>query len=115
MGEVTLVQTYQNEGKVPIEAVYVFPGSTRAAVHKAVLTIGDEVIEAQIKTKEEAEFNYRQAVSSGKTASLLSEKRPNVFQLEVGNIMPGDKIDVAIVYSEELLLEKLAIAPSSLI
>jgi Ca-activated chloride channel homolog len=105
MGQITIVQTYRNEGKVPIEAAYVFPGSTRAAVHEATLTIGDEVIKARIKTTAEAQHIYDQAVSSGKTASLLTQERPNVFQQKVGNIMPGDNIEVTIVYSEEIPFE----------
>jgi len=33
IADVTVVQTYKNEGQRAIEAKYVFPGSTRAAVH----------------------------------------------------------------------------------
>ena len=32
IADVTVTQTYRNEGQRPIEARYVFPGSTRAAV-----------------------------------------------------------------------------------
>src|SRR4051812_45940774 len=31
--EVTVTQHYANRGHVPLEAIYIFPGSTRAAVH----------------------------------------------------------------------------------
>jgi Ca-activated chloride channel family protein len=33
IADVLVFQEYKNEGKKPIEAVYVFPASTRAAVH----------------------------------------------------------------------------------
>jgi Ca-activated chloride channel family protein len=33
IADVTVTQRYRNEGKKPLEAVYVFPASTRAAVY----------------------------------------------------------------------------------
>ena len=105
MGYVTLVQVYQNEGKEPIEGVYTFPGSTRSAVHHSTVTIGDEVIEAKIQKREEAERQYSAALTQGKTASLLNQLRPNVFEQRVGNIMPGDSVKVSLTYSEELAHE----------
>ena len=46
IADVTITQEYKNEGKKPIEAVYVFPASTRAAVHSMVMTIGKRVKES---------------------------------------------------------------------
>src|SRR6476620_185377 len=40
----TLEQTYANNGDKPIEAIYVFPASTRAAVHGMTLTTGGRTI-----------------------------------------------------------------------
>ena len=42
--DVKVTQVYRNTGKKPIEAVYVFPGSTRAAVYGMKMTIGSRVI-----------------------------------------------------------------------
>lgn len=106
MGHVTIVQEYQNEGKDPIEGVYVFPGSTRAALHQSTLTIGDEVVEAKIQKREDATKQYAAALTQGKTASLLNQQRPNVFEQRVGNIMPGDSVKVTLTYSEELVHDK---------
>jgi Ca-activated chloride channel family protein len=39
IAEVTVTQVYKNEGKNTIEAIYVFPGSTRAAVHAMRMTV----------------------------------------------------------------------------
>jgi len=103
IGYVTLVQTYRNEGTDPIEARYVFPASTRAAVHNATLTIGDETIKAEIKKKDEAVQIYQRALASGNTASLLTQERPNAFEQLVGNIPPGTSVQVSLTYSEELV------------
>ncbi|HBZ57034.1 MAG TPA: trypsin, partial [Syntrophobacteraceae bacterium] len=39
IADVKVTQVYKNEGKRPIEAVYVFPASTRAAVYGMKMTI----------------------------------------------------------------------------
>ena len=50
IARVTLTQHYANSGKVPIEALYVFPASTRAAVHgMTVLGIVGELALQQSK------------------------------------------------------------------
>ena len=49
IADVLVTQLYRNEGKKPLEAIYVFPASTRAAVYGMKMTIGKRVIEAKIK------------------------------------------------------------------
>ncbi len=103
IADVTVTQVYKNEGTRPIEAIYVFPGSTRAAVYGMTMTIGDRRIVAKIKEKEQARQQYEAAKREGKTASLLEQKRPNVFQMNVANILPGDNISVELKYTELLV------------
>ena len=43
-----------------------------------------------------------EAVEAGKSASLLQQQRPNVFTMDVANILPGDRIDIELVYTEIL-------------
>lgn len=105
IADVTVKQEYRNEGKSPIEAIYVFPASTRAAVYSMTMTIGERVIKAVIKEKEQARKDYEQAKQQGKSASLLEQQRPNVFQMNVANIMPGDLIKVEMRYTELLVPE----------
>jgi len=105
IAEVRVSQIYSNMGGEPINGRYIFPGSTRAAVHGMKMTIGDRVIRAKIKEKEEARKTYEKAKKEGKNASLLEQKRPNVFSMEVANIMPGDTIEIELKYSELLVPE----------
>src|SRR5262245_7110660 len=51
---VTVTQHYRNEGQRPIEARYIFPGSTQAAVHAMTVRLGDRQIVAQIREKQRA-------------------------------------------------------------
>jgi len=48
IARVQVLQVFENTGRVPIEAVYVFPASTRAAVHGVRMKSGQRVIEAKI-------------------------------------------------------------------
>lgn len=106
IADVAITQEYQNEGKKPIEAVYVFPASTRAAVYSMVMTIGERVIMARIEEKDRARQQYEEAKNSGQSASLLEQERPNVFTMNVANILPGDRIRVELRYTEWLLPEE---------
>jgi len=96
-------QVFENRAGKPIEAVYVFPASTRAAVHAMRMKIGSRTIEAHIERKKEARAQYEAAKQAGQRASLLEQERPNVFTTSVANIMPGDRIEVELDYSEMIL------------
>ncbi|HEX7509001.1 MAG TPA: VIT domain-containing protein [Polyangia bacterium] len=98
-------QIFENTGAKPIEAIYVFPASTRAAVHAMRMKIGARTIDAKIERKAEARAQYEAAKQSGKRASLLEQERPNVFTTSVANIMPGDRIEVELAYSELVVPE----------
>jgi Ca-activated chloride channel homolog len=103
IADVTIRQIYKNAGKVPIEAMYVFPASTHAAVYSMTMKIADRLLVAEIKEKEEARKTYEKAKQEGKSASLLVQERPNVFQMNVANIMPGDTIIIEMKYTELLV------------
>jgi Ca-activated chloride channel family protein len=103
IADVKVTQIYKNEGKNPLEAIYLFPASTRAAVYSMRMTIGERTIVAKIEKREEAREQYEKAKAEGKSASLLEQQRPNVFQMNVANIMPGDEIKVELSYTELLI------------
>jgi Ca-activated chloride channel family protein len=103
IADVRVRQTYANEGALPIHARYVFPGSTRAALHGMSIRIGDEVTVAKIKEREQAKQEYETAKAQGKSASLLEQHRPNVFTMSVANILPMDRVEVELHYTELLV------------
>jgi Ca-activated chloride channel family protein len=57
IADVTVAQVYKNEGKKALEAIYVFPASTKAAVYGMKMTIGKRVIETRINKRDEAIAN----------------------------------------------------------
>ncbi|MDQ0015204.1 Ca-activated chloride channel family protein [Variovorax boronicumulans] len=103
IADVTVTQTYRNEGQRAIEAKYVFPGSTKAAVSGLNVRLADRLITAQIREKKQAQIEYDTAKKEGKTAALLEQHLPNVFQMNVANILPGDDVKVELRYTELLV------------
>lgn len=103
IADVTVTQSYRNDGDRTISARYVFPASTRAAVYGMKMTIGDRQIVATIKEREQAKQEFDAAKRAGKTATLLEEQRPNVFTMSVANILPKDRIAVELKYTELLV------------
>jgi Ca-activated chloride channel family protein len=102
IADVCIKQSYVNKANKKLEAVYVFPGSTRAAVYGMTMQVGKRKVIAEIKEKQQAREEYEKAREKGKTASLLEQRRPNVFQMNVANIAPGDTISIEVSYTELL-------------
>ncbi|MGB8931519.1 MAG: VIT and VWA domain-containing protein [Anaeromyxobacteraceae bacterium] len=105
IARVRVTQTFRNDGRSPIDAIYVFPASTRAAVHGMRVRIGARTIEARIERRAEARAQYEQARQEGKRAALLEQERPNVFTMSVANVMPGDRLAAELDYSELIVPE----------
>lgn len=103
IADVVVTQVYRNEGSRPLNARYVFPASTRAAVHGMTLQVGEHRIRAKIRENKRAQQEFDQAKKEGKSAALLQQQRPNVFSMNVANVMPQDEIRVELHYSELLV------------
>ena len=95
---VTLTQEFANPSRQPMSAEYLFPLDTAAAVYAMRMQVGDEVVRAVIRKKEEAEATFRKALDEGRAAALLTQHRPNMFTQSVANLMPGLPITVSLSY-----------------
>ncbi|MCM1125741.1 MAG: VIT and VWA domain-containing protein [Lachnospiraceae bacterium] len=102
VADIHVIQTYANEGTAPINADYLFPASTKVTIHGMEMQIGDQRVTAVIKEKEEAKQEFETAKKEGKSASMLTEERANVFSMSVANIMPGDEVRIDLHYTELL-------------
>jgi Ca-activated chloride channel homolog len=99
---VSVTQKFHNPFSEKIEAKYVFPLPTNAAVNEFIMTIGERRIRGIIREREEAEKIYLAARNQGYVASLLTQERPNIFTQSVANIEPGKEIDIDIKYFHTL-------------
>ncbi len=103
IADVVVTQVYRNEGTRALNARYVFPASTRAAVHGMTMQVGDQRIRAKIRERKAAQREFEAAREAGKSAALLEQQRPNVFSMDVANVLPQDEIRVELHYSELLV------------
>ena len=105
IADVEVRQLYANPFDEPIEAVYLFPLPDDGAVDDMEMRVGDRVIVGKIHRREEARQIYEAARDAGKTAALLDQERPNIFQQSVANILPGDAVEVIIHVVQPLKYE----------
>lgn len=103
---VTVRQEYKNLCSFPVEAVYVFPMPEEASVTECFMQIGEKEMLAELKAREEARREYNEAVRSGHHASLLEQKRTNIFTMNVGGIEPGEDIRVSVIYQQRVFWQQ---------
>lgn len=102
LAHATVAQTFKNPYKKKIEAVYVFPLPTNAAVRGYVLKVGQRVIRGELLRRSEARAVYRRARAAGKVAALLTQERPNLFTQRVANLEPNKKLEIQVSYVSAL-------------
>lgn len=90
----TVTQKFKNDRETRMEAVYTFPLPPKAAVHGFTLRIGERVIQGEIKERGAARREYAQAIATGHRAALLEEERSDIFTTTVGNIAPGEEVEI---------------------
>jgi len=89
IADVAVTQVYENHGDVPIHAKYVFPGSTRSAVHGMRIRVGDKAVVARIQERQKAAQEFEAARSAGKSASLLERNGPTSFRWRSRTSVPA--------------------------
>src|SRR5258708_11371854 len=105
VARVVVTQTFRSDFAEPVEGLYTFPLSERAAVDAMTMKVGDRTIAGEIQRREDARKTYEDAKAAGKVASLLDEERPNVFTQAIANLMPGGRVEIRIEYVEPLEFE----------
>ncbi len=97
-----LTQRFVTPSIASEEALYAFPLPDGAAVDRLRVTIGDRVIEGEIREREEARRTFEQAKREGRRASLVEQQRPNLFTNALANLPAGVVVEVTIGYQEVL-------------
>jgi Ca-activated chloride channel homolog len=100
LATVTVTQTFVNPTVTALNAKYLFPLHKDAAVFAMTMEVGDEIVQAKIREREEARQTFEQGKREGKAAALLEQHRPNMFTQEIANLMPGDSIKVTLKYTQ---------------
>jgi Ca-activated chloride channel family protein len=105
VARVVVTQEFVNPLAEPIEALYTFPLSERAAVDAMEMRTEGRVVRGTVKEREEARRLYEAARAAGQLTSLLDQERPNVFTQSLANLRPGAAVSIRIEYVEPLLYD----------
>lgn len=95
-----VTQYFENTGDAWVEGIYTYPLPKGSAIDALKMQVGDRVIEGEIKEKQEAKRTFEKARDEGKRASLVVQRRPNIFSTRIANIGPGETIKVMIEYQD---------------
>ncbi|XP_026231805.1 protein mono-ADP-ribosyltransferase PARP4 [Anabas testudineus] len=104
LSQVIIFQKYTNTSSVPIEAKYVFPLDDSAAVCGFEAFINGKHVVGQVKEKETARKEYKQAIERGHGAYLMDQDAPDVFTISVGNLPPGATVLIKVTFVSELIV-----------
>lgn len=95
---VVLEQIFEFDGPNPVDVLYTFPLPENASVHDCELRVGSRSVKAKIKPLEDARQEYRNAKAAGHRAALVETVRDNLFELQLGNVQPGDEILIRLAF-----------------
>lgn len=98
----TITQSYRNTLETALEAIYRFPLPHDAVITKFSARIGETEAEGKLFEREQAIKQYQKALNAGDSAMLLENNSPDVFDIAVGNIAPGEEASVTIEYWQNL-------------
>uniref|UniRef100_A0A3Q1GJ99 Poly [ADP-ribose] polymerase n=1 Tax=Acanthochromis polyacanthus TaxID=80966 RepID=A0A3Q1GJ99_9TELE len=109
LSQVIIFQKYTNQSSVPIEAKYVFPLDDSAAVCGFEAFINGKHVVGQVKEKETARKEYKQAIAKGHGAYLMDQDAPDIFTISVGNLPPGATVLIKVTFVSELIVRDGAV------
>ena len=99
------VLKYVNGGDKPVEVQFRFPVEESYAVVGMEAVIEGRTIKAEIKKKEEAKRDYKEAIASGHTAALAEEQSGDILSISLGNLSTGNEAELHLKLVGELPID----------
>lgn len=90
LAELKITQMYVNHFKNASSIAYVFPLPHEGSINSMKMLFNDSIYTAEIYEKEDAQDIFDSLTNEGKSAALLLQERPNIFQQMIANIPEGD-------------------------
>ncbi|KAL7719025.1 VWFA domain-containing protein [Entamoeba marina] len=100
--KVKATHSINNKTEKPIDAVISLKFDDECTVCNYVIRKKDSVIESQLKAKEEAKQQHKDASASGYSSSVVEKTDDNTFSLKIGLLPPNELIDFEITYLTKL-------------
>ncbi|KAJ5788572.1 hypothetical protein N7457_003562 [Penicillium paradoxum] len=100
----TLTQTFINPSDKVIEEInYQFPLYDGVSVVGFQCKVGSRILHSKVKTKSQANADYKHAVAQKQTAAVMEHTSENdIFLIRLGNVPAREKVDVDITFVGEL-------------
>jgi Ca-activated chloride channel homolog len=89
-------QTYRSNAAQPLEAVYTFPLPAEGAVVDFRYRCQGRELVGELQEREQAFRAYDEAVREGHGAALVELERDDVFTASVGNLLPGETVEIEV-------------------
>jgi len=102
LARATVEQRFENPHQRPVEAVYIFPLPSAAAISGYTLVSGERQVVGKLLPRKKARAVYRRAKAAGQVAALMTQRRPNLFVQRVANLAPGAPVKVQLQYTQPL-------------
>jgi len=102
VASVTVAQRFGNPFKERVNLEYLFPLPHEAAIFDYEIRIGTRTIRADLKEAAAARKTFEEAMADGKRSSLLEQRRPNLFAIQIANVQPGETIFTTLRYQERV-------------
>jgi hypothetical protein len=103
LARVVLVQRFVNSHAEPLSVTYKLPLPEDAAVSDFGFTVGTRRVQGIVQRKADARETYERALASGRSAALLEQERASLFVQEIGNVPPGESLEVRITLDQPLV------------
>ena len=102
LASVQMDQVFEQTAREALDVTYTFPLPGGAAVHRCEMIVNGRTIRALVMEEGEARRTVKQKKAAGHRTALVEMDRDNLFTLQLGNVMPGDRILIRFAYIEWL-------------
>ena len=99
-----ITQQFHNTEKQAVELLYHFPLGATALLVSVNARIGDRQFSCTVSPKAKARMDYTDTVANGDSAILIEQDDELRYFMRIGNIMPGEKLDIVLQTAEFLQL-----------
>ncbi|HMV00315.1 MAG TPA: VIT and VWA domain-containing protein [Rhodocyclaceae bacterium] len=102
LAETRLTQKYRNDTPDNLELAYTFPLPLGATLLSFAVKMRDKHCIGEVIPRSQAEVDYEEAIAEGNSAFRLQEIQPGMYNATLGNVLPGEAVEIMLSYAETL-------------
>lgn len=102
--EYTISQYYRNSGTDDVHCTYSFPIPDTATLTDLSISLGGKILSASVVSREEA-LSLLESAREENLNPLTMESDEDGFQITVGDVLPGETVEIRITYMDQLIYD----------